>query len=256
MREYKTQSDGPSSRGFSAKLPLWYQIANRLKSEIMSGQLSPGARIEPEIRLAEKYGVSVVPVRQALRALEQEALIVRLRGSGTFVSKTPSTRDRAATSLEDLYSKEFTKPARILQRYEVETPIQFRPYFSDHLSLHAITRVAYRKDTPWTFGTLYVPISYAETLSTSDLEQFPLYRLLQERHGIELERSHFEAKAIAIGEEAAEYLETVPYEPALSLTCVTFDRNDRAIGAFDLTFPSDPFVFGFDTRHKLNATKL
>ncbi|MEQ6332716.1 GntR family transcriptional regulator [Sphingobium sp. MK2] len=245
------RSTGSRANGFSSKLPLWYQIANRLRSEILGGHLPPGGRIEPEIRLAEDYGVSVVPVRQALRALEAEALIVRRRGSGTFVSSKPSARDKGATSLRDLYSTEFSKPALILERSEVEIPPNFLPYFSGETVIHAIRRVAFRDAVPWSFGTLYVPVRYADALSTVDLQRYPLYRLLQERHGIYLARSHFEAMAVAIGEEAAHYLEIGPYEPALSLTCVTFDGADRAVGAFDMTFPNDPFVFKFDTEHGL-----
>ena len=246
--------DKPTLNAFSAKLPIWYQIAHRLRAEILNGRLASGARIDAETRLAGQYGVSVVPVRQALRALEQEGLIVRRRGSGTFVCAPSSPSAKGATSLQDLYSSAFTRPARILARGEVETPPRFRPHFDGSGSLHAIKRIAYRDDTPWMFGTLYVPAVYADALSTADLERFPLYRLLQERHGLQLTRSRFEAKAVAISEEAARFLETDPCEPALSLTCVTFDGDDRAVGAFEMTFPADPFVFSFETTHVLGRT--
>lgn len=238
--------------GFSSKLPIWYQIAHRLRSAILSGQPASGDKLEAETRLAEQYGVSVVPVRQALRALEEEGLIARRRGSGTFVCRVPPAFARGATSLKDLYSSAFTEPARILERGEVEIPQKFRSHFArDCASLHAIKRIAYRNDAPWMFGTLYILPFYATSISTADLERFPLYRLLEERHGVRLARSRFEAKAVAIGEEAAQYLEVAACEPALTLNCVSFDRHDRAVGAFDMTFPHEPFVFCFDTLHEL-----
>src|SRR3972149_11837490 len=77
---------------FSRKLPLWYQLSQILRSEILGGQLAPASQIAPEVQLAKRYGVSVITVRQALKSLEADGLISRHRGRGTFVSPTLRTR--------------------------------------------------------------------------------------------------------------------------------------------------------------------
>lgn len=236
---------------FSSKLPKWYQLSQTLRSDIVTGRMKPGERIDAEVRLAERHGISVVPVRQALRALEQEGLIVRHRGSGTFVSESLHSGGQAATSLEALYSREFSRPAAILDRGTVAVPPQFREYFPETDELAFVRRLAYRDEKPWSFGLLYFAPAYAGKLTTSLLKRYPTYRLLRELYGLELVRSHFEAKAIAAGNEAADFLQVDPFSPALSLSCVTFDRRDLAVGAFEMVFPSDPFIFSFDTSHEL-----
>src|SRR5262245_52183435 len=50
-------------------------VYGRLREEIVSGTLQPGSPLR-EIALAERFGVSRTPVREALRRLEQDRLLV------------------------------------------------------------------------------------------------------------------------------------------------------------------------------------
>jgi DNA-binding GntR family transcriptional regulator len=57
----------------------------RIRAAILSGKLTPGARISQE-ELADRLGVSRAPVRQALSVLEQEGLVQRNRWRSTIVA--------------------------------------------------------------------------------------------------------------------------------------------------------------------------
>jgi DNA-binding GntR family transcriptional regulator len=61
------------------------RIARSLKDDILNGVLAPGLQIRQEA-LAEQYGVSRVPVREALRELEAEGLVISELHKGAFVS--------------------------------------------------------------------------------------------------------------------------------------------------------------------------
>jgi DNA-binding FadR family transcriptional regulator len=68
------------------------QIIDRLGDAIRSGELSPGDRLPPERELAERFGVSRVSVRDALRSLEVLGLIeVRVGAGGGPVVRAPGT---------------------------------------------------------------------------------------------------------------------------------------------------------------------
>lgn len=54
--------------------PLRDQVYARLREAIMTGAISPGTRISPS-EMAERFGVSTMPVRDALQLLEQEGLV-------------------------------------------------------------------------------------------------------------------------------------------------------------------------------------
>jgi GntR family transcriptional regulator len=67
-------------------VPLYFQLARLLTQEISTGRWSAGDRIASEPEICETYGVSRATVRQALLRLENESLIQRLKGRGTFVA--------------------------------------------------------------------------------------------------------------------------------------------------------------------------
>lgn len=69
------------------------EVARRLRHDILTGVYSPGERLVVQ-SVEQRYGVSHIPIREALRTLENEALIVSRRGSGAVV---------ASVSLEDLH---------------------------------------------------------------------------------------------------------------------------------------------------------
>ncbi|TFI42468.1 GntR family transcriptional regulator [Rhodococcus sp. 1R11] len=62
------------------------RIANGIRASIIEGAYLPGTRIRQE-DLAERYAASRVPVREALRILEDEGLVTRVANSGTWVSQ-------------------------------------------------------------------------------------------------------------------------------------------------------------------------
>ncbi|MET7421796.1 FCD domain-containing protein [Dactylosporangium sp. NPDC005555] len=69
--------------------PAYQLLADRLRVEIMSGRLLPGARLPTEPQLCEQSGLSRSTVREALRLLSSQHLIVTTRGvnGGSFVAE-------------------------------------------------------------------------------------------------------------------------------------------------------------------------
>ncbi len=66
--------------------PLYARVAASIREEILNGVLEPGQRLQEEL-LAKRYGVSRVPVRDALRRLEVERLIQVEANRGAFVCR-------------------------------------------------------------------------------------------------------------------------------------------------------------------------
>ena len=61
------------------------RIADSLRADILAGQRAPGERIRQEI-IAEEFGVSRLPVREALRIVESEGLVTLVANTGAWVS--------------------------------------------------------------------------------------------------------------------------------------------------------------------------
>ncbi|MEU7902897.1 FCD domain-containing protein [Actinoplanes sp. NPDC049118] len=74
--------------GSTVRPPAYQLLADELRDEITSGRLQPGERLPPEPELCVRSGVSRSTVREALRLLASQHLIVTTRGvtGGSFVA--------------------------------------------------------------------------------------------------------------------------------------------------------------------------
>ena len=68
---------------------LYLQVIDRLKQDIQKGVYIEKEKLPSEFDLAKKLGVSRATLREALRILEEENVIIRRHGVGTFVTSKP-----------------------------------------------------------------------------------------------------------------------------------------------------------------------
>lgn len=67
----------------------YVQVASQLRRYILEGKLKPGDKLPPERVLAEQFGTSRPPIREALSALEMLGLVETRTGYGTVVKLIP-----------------------------------------------------------------------------------------------------------------------------------------------------------------------
>lgn len=77
---------------------LRLDVADAIRNAIASGVLKPGQRVL-EVELAEELGVSRLPIREAIRQLEHEGLLISLPHRGTFVAQVTENDIREMFSL-------------------------------------------------------------------------------------------------------------------------------------------------------------
>ena len=72
---------------------LYAALRDRLKDEILSGRRRPGDKLPSESEFTQALGVSRITVRQALGDLQNEGLVVKAHGKGSFVALPPVAQD-------------------------------------------------------------------------------------------------------------------------------------------------------------------
>ncbi|MCY0928340.1 GntR family transcriptional regulator [Streptomyces sp. H27-H1] len=82
--------------------PAYQQIANDIRQQIHDGALQAEDQLPTEAALMAEYGVSRIVVRGAIEALQNEGLIVKQQGKGTFVREQRRLEKRISG---DLYGK-------------------------------------------------------------------------------------------------------------------------------------------------------
>jgi len=111
--------------------PAYAAVVDRIRRAMALGVLLPGDRLPAERALAEEMGVSRVTVREALRVLQGEGLLVTKRGSsGTTVSpaltdwQDPSEYDKKITEAFELRLAVETMAARLAAERVTASDIQ------------------------------------------------------------------------------------------------------------------------------------
>ncbi len=107
-------------------LPLYLQLARYLRGLIVGGKLGHRDALPSERELAERFAVSRVTVRKALRELSEEGLLEQVQGAGTFVNRAPHVEQRLSTLTsfsEDMASRGLVAGSMWLHRMvSVATP--------------------------------------------------------------------------------------------------------------------------------------
>jgi GntR family transcriptional regulator len=219
--------DGPVVRQLDITLernspvPLYFQLAQYIEHAIDVGDLAPGDRIENELSLTSRLGLSRPTARQAIQELVNKGLLVRKRGVGTQVVRSQFRRDEKLSSLNEDLAKAGKVPGTVLLDYAVgELPDGVRDAVDSADVLESefiqIRRLRLADDVPLAILTNYLPARYA--ITAEDLRQRSLYACLNAL-GVHLKIAHQQISARLMTEEEAELLE----EPSPA-ACLTVDR--------------------------------
>jgi len=70
---------------FNAAYPIYEQVIEEIKKELVRGDLKAGAKLPSQRKLAKQIDVNPNTVQRAYREMEQRGLVETKRGRGTFI---------------------------------------------------------------------------------------------------------------------------------------------------------------------------
>jgi GntR family transcriptional regulator len=205
----------------NSPVPLYYQVAQAIEHAINTGALAPGDRLENELSLTSRLGLSRPTARQAIQELVKKGLLVRKRGVGTQVVRSQFRRDQRLSSLnEDIIKAGKTPSTRLLEFSVGKLDQDIR----DAIDAAAITDTEFIKmrrlrladDVPLAILTNYLPARFE--ITETDMQSKSLYTCLRAL-GVNLKIAHQQISARLMTEEEAELLDEET--PA---ACLTVDR--------------------------------
>lgn len=96
----------------NADQPLYIQIVNRLKLDIISGKYQPGDKIESVRDLAQIAAVNPNTMQKALQELEKTELIKTQRTNGRYITENQELLQNLKTEILLQYLQDFMERAR------------------------------------------------------------------------------------------------------------------------------------------------
>lgn len=165
-------------------IPVYYQLKTIIEKDIKSGKLKPGDPIKTEMEYCSEFGISRMTVRQALKELENDGLILRERGRGSFVSHLKIEQE-GLMSFTDMAKNKNMVPSTIVVSFDL-TKIE---KIADNLNLNTeddiyqLIRIRNADNIPVAVERTYLPAKMVPDFNSKDLTG-SLFKIFTEDYGI------------------------------------------------------------------------
>ena len=230
-------------------VPLYHQIQHLIRHRIHGGLYPPGTQIPSEHDLCRELNVSRVTLREALRELVRESLLVKVQGKGTFVSSNPPKRlapVRYTGFLEDM--QERVRKLRVTDVEIVQVPattdlktaLQLSPATAE---LTLIKRLRHIDDEPFSYTQNYLPNEIGQRIRAKDLFSTPLLKILQEDLRIPILRARETIEAAPADPDTARRLGIPVLYPVMHMTRVMYTTGDRPFELVDIYYRADKYHY-------------
>lgn len=214
----------------SSPVPLYFQVSSQLEQAIQSGELPPGFRLQNEIALADRYGLSRPTMRRAIQELVDKGLLVRKRGVGTQVVNGRVRRKVELTSLYDDLLKTGQRPtSRVLHNQLEPAPTEVATELGIEVGtpvLH-LKRLRLAGGKPLALMQNWLPENLA-SVAEADLTLHGLYELMRGQ-GVHMVVARQQIGARGADKEQARLLRLRANAPLLTMQRVSFDDVGRAV---------------------------
>ena len=225
-------------------VPLYHQAAQALERAIEDGRLPRGTKLESELDLAERLGISRPTMRAALKQLVDKGLLVRRRGFGTVVASKPVRRVVALTSLYDDLKESGREPkTRVLGLEETFCPLEVAEQLGigPDAPVLRFDRLRVADSDPIALMHNVVPVGLLE-IEREDLERTGLYDLFR-TNGVAPHVATQRVGARKADTREAELLEVEPGDPVLTMTRIAYDTSGRPIEYGTHSYPAESYWF-------------
>ena len=224
MKRLKKVEGGPA---------LYLQIKDIYRQRILSGELKRGDKIESELEIQKKYGVSRITARQAILDLEKEGMVKRGRGKGTFVIWQEGIEE------ELNHIRSFTKEMEALGRkpgtqwVTIDKEVMDNEFAKGFTiqpkeEMYCVRRVRTADDVRIVYLVSYFPLSARLPMDPNQLPE-SIYEQL-DYIGVGMpDRVKEKVKALLPSEEVAKALNIQQTQPVLLRMRESFDKEGNII---------------------------
>lgn len=213
----------------NSETPLYAQLVGKIKHQISSGTLKTGDLLPSETELCRALDISRNTVRQAIGELEEEGLVVRKRGRGTYVTDPSANRRGVRYSFTTEVSDLGKTPSSTLVSFQIvnASPVVSRKMaLPARTPLYCFTRIRNVDGEPLILETSYYPQYIYPNLTQDLLQTHSFYSLLY-HVGITPASAEDSYAATTVNEKEARYLKVEPGSCAFYHQRLTRSADDR-----------------------------
>jgi len=225
---------------------LYLQVVDRLKSDIEKGIYKEKEKFPSEFELAKRLGVSRATLREALRTLEEENVIIRRHGVGTFVNCKPMFKSgiEQLNSVTNMIHNAGMNPGTIfLSSYtQCSTDEDSRRFTAEaEEEFLVIERVRTANGEPVVYCIDKLPTNILPEHFSYEKES--IFQLIETEANINITYAVAEIEPIGYHDKISPILQCEPETALLVLKQMHYDEKDEPILYSVNYFRADKFSF-------------
>lgn len=211
---------------------LYQQLADSLRDKIYEGKYAFGDKLPSERSLAEKFGISHLTVRKALAILEEEGLVLRAQGKGTFVRAPKVSIDMQR--LEGFSSLFRQQGIAIVNRvlYSGLRPAKFKYSrifdITPEEEVFECVRLRQGDGAPLAIEYNVVPKRYVPDIAEYDYGMYSLHEIYG-KNGLQIVEEQQTLEIVKIYNPQADLLNLEEGADVFMLSALSYDKQKRAI---------------------------
>lgn len=227
--------------------PLYERIKGSLREGILSGQYAPDTLLPSEAALGEQFGASRITVRQALADLQNEGLIFRRHGKGSFVSQPKAFQNVTALQgfAEAMSAQGHAIRNRVqkLETVPAPTDVAQALQLAPGAPVTALHRVRLLDQAPVSLELTWLPEALGRIVAQADLTTRDVFLVLEQDAGVVLGHATLAIDAALADHATAAALHTGAGAPLLRVERLTHDAHGTPIDFERLYFRGDAFQY-------------
>lgn len=227
--------------------PMYIKIHNQIKRDVENHVYKVGDRIPAERQLAVKFGVSRMTLRQAIKTLEEEGILERRLGSGTYVaSQKVQEKMSGIMSFTEITQANGQIPSSKLISYQIGKPSlseKGRLNLNPDSEVLRMERIRFADETPICYEVVTIPYHLVENLSKDDISTH-LYETLN-KNGYRIGRVTEHISAAVANENDARLLNAKKGEALITRRQVTELSNGQPFEYTRARYVAERFEFTF-----------
>ncbi len=226
---------------------MYLQLVELIKREILQRKYIEDSCIGKHTEIAERWKVSLITVRKALKILEEEGYITIKQGKGTFVKPgiLKNELNRLTGTTQNILKTNIKPDVKVLSIEKITTPESFSPEIKREMGEKCILaeRIHSVDGTVISFARLYLPIEYGEQLSKEELENFTVYQLYQNKLGVQLGKGRQNIRAVPSNVILANMFGVAQGTPLLFIEREAYSKQNQLIEVMELYYDHTQYTF-------------
>lgn len=202
---------------------LYQEIKDKLLSEIQNGGYSLGDRLPTESELCAIHEASRTTIRFALNELENEGILERIQGKGTFIKRKEIQLLATRSFAEDLSAQGKNAVNRVIEQMIVpaEAPLDEMLGIGLRSPVNRLARLRLADEEPLIYEISHIPWHLAPGLANETIEG-SLFAFLKRKYELSVHRSVERLKPILSDRKTSQLLRIKEGSPCFEVKAVTY----------------------------------